>query len=174
MGNVFYVPEYAQHLEREQLRAKLEQHLTTCLSSDASALDQFDDGELVQMVVALEHTMKELREKLNTIQSQQRKIEDQFQRLYTSPALRDRILKNRPIEDLNGFSVRVYMLLRKSNITTLFDLCSKSREELFIIVRRNKRFVADVEKYLSDIGLELYGTGNAEDADTAETSENAI
>lgn len=174
MGNIFYVAEYAQHLEQEQLRAKLEQRLSSCLSSDISTLDQLDDRELVQMVVALEHTMKALREKQNTIQSQQCKIEGQFERLYTSPALRNRILKNRPIEDLEGFSVRVYMLLRKSNITTLFDLCSKSREELFIIVRRNKRFLADVEKCLSDIGLELYGIGNAEDSDTAETSENSI
>lgn len=53
MENIFYVPEYAQYLERDQLIANLEQVLEICTSDDEEALDALPDEELDQIVMAL-------------------------------------------------------------------------------------------------------------------------
>ena len=43
MENIFYVPEYAQHLERYQLIANLEQVLEICTSDDEESLDELSE-----------------------------------------------------------------------------------------------------------------------------------
>lgn len=91
MENIFYVPEYAQHLERDRLIANLEQVLEICTSDDKEALDEQSDEELDQIVMALEQSMSLLLEKSASIQSQQQKVESKLDRLYLSEPLRERI-----------------------------------------------------------------------------------
>ena len=145
MENIFYVPEYAQHLEQDQLIANLEQVLEICASDGEDALDELTDEELEQIVMALEQSLSLLFEKSTTIQSQQQKVESKLDRLYFSVPLRERILKRREIEEM-GFSVRVYNPLKRANVSTLYELCSKSPNEVSLIFHGNKRLLSEVEK----------------------------
>ena len=156
MENIFYVREYAQHLERDQLIANLEQVLEICTSDDEEALDELSDEKLDQIVMALEQSVSLLLEKSASIQSQQQKVESKLDRLYLSKPLRERILKRRKIEDMD-FSVRVYNPLKRANVSTLHELCSKSPNEVSLIFRGNRRLLNEVEKKLNEKRLRLYG-----------------
>ena len=172
MENIFYVPEYAQQLERDQLIANLEQVLEICTSGDEDVLDELSDEKLDQVVMALEQSMSLLLDKSATIQSQKQKVESKLDRLYLSEPLRERILKRRKIEDMN-FSVRVYNPLTRANVSTLYELCSKSPNEVSLIFHGNKRLLSEVEKKLNEKRLRLYGvdeegTGGMVDDSTEE------
>ena len=145
MENIFYVREYAQHLERDQLIANLEQVLEICASDDEEALDELSDEKLDQIVMALEQSVSLLLEKSASIQSQQQKVESKLDRLYLSKPLRERILKRKKIEDMD-FSVRVYNPMKRANVFTLHELCSKSPNEVSLIFRGNRRLLSEVEK----------------------------
>jgi len=170
MENIFYVPEYAQHLERDQLIANLEQVLEICTSDDEEALDELSDEELDQIVMSLEQSMSLLLEKSAAIQSQQQKVESKLDRLYLSEPLRERILKRRNIEDMS-FSVRVYNPLKRANVSTLYDLCSKSPNEISSIFRGNKRLLSEVEKKLNEKRLRLYGVDEGDGGVTDDSTE---
>ena len=160
MENVFYVPEYAQHLERDQLIANLEQVLEIFTSGDEDLLNELKDEELDQIVISLEQSMSLLLEKSATIQSQQQKVESKLDRLYLSETLRERILKRRKIEDMN-FSIKVYNALKRDNISTLYELCSKSSNEVSSILGGQKGLLREIEEKLNEKRLRLYG-GDAE------------
>lgn len=173
MENVFYVPEYAQQLERDQLIANLEQVLEICASDGEKVLDELSDEELDQIVIVLEQTMSLLFEKSATIQSQQQKVESKLDRLYLSEPLRERILKRRKIEDMN-FSVRVYNPLKRANVSTLYELCSKSPNEVSLIFHGNKRLLSEIEKKLNEKRLRLYGVDEEENGDMVDNSTEEL
>lgn len=173
MENIFYVPEYAQHLERDQLIANLDQVLEICTSDGEDALDELPDEALDQIVMTLEQSMSLLLEKSATIHSQQQKVESKLDRLYLSEPLRERILKRRQIEDMN-FSVRVYNPLKRANVSTLYELCSKSPNEVSLIFRGNRRLLSEVEKKLNEKRLRLYGVDEEGDGGMADDSTEGL
>ena len=173
MKNDFYVPEYAQQLEQDKLAANLEQELELCAFDEEKVPDELSDEELEQIVIELEQTMSLLSEKSETIRSQQRKVKSKLDRLYLSALLRERILKRRRIEDMD-FSVRVFDLLIKSGISTVYELCSKSPNEVYLILRRNKNLLSEVEDKLNEKRLRLYGADGEENADVVDNSEKEL
>ena len=173
MDNIFYVYEYAQRLEQAQLIANLEEELDTYKSDDGSLGGKFSDEELGQIILALEHSMTLLFEKLATIQAQQRKVESQLDRLYVSEPLRERILKKRRIEEMN-FPVRVYNFLKGANVSTLYDLCSKNPNEVLQIFGGNKWLFGEVEKKLNEKRLRLYGVDTEGDVDKVNDSTEKL
>ncbi len=173
MKNDFYVPEYAQQLEQDKLAANLEQELELCAFDEEKVPDELSDEELEQIVIELEQTMSLLSEKSETIRSQQRTVKSKLDRLYLSALLRERILKRRRIEDMD-FSVRVFDLLIKSGISTVYELCSKSPNEVYLILRRNKNLLSEVEDKLNEKRLRLYGADGEENADVVDNSEKEL
>ena len=173
MRNDFYVPEYAQQLEQDKLAANLEQEFELCAFDGEKVPDKLSDEELEQIVIELEQTMSLLSEKSDTIRSQQQKVKSKLDRLYLSEPLRERILKRRRIEDMD-FSVRVFDLLIKSGISTVYELCSKSPNEVYLILRRNKKLLSEVEDKLNEKRLSLYGADGEENADVVDNSEKEL
>ena len=56
----------------------------------------------------------------------------------------------------------------------MYELCSKSPNEVYLILRRNKNLLSEVEDKLNEKRLRLYGADGEENADVVDNSEKEL